>query len=147
MSGAARGTYNPSRTEPLPAGETTDLRLDSRGNLRDAEQFQALAEDNAVGVVVVENRYVFFNIAAAGTQVLKSGPGLLHRIVINTFTASQVITIYDSLSGAGTKIGTITFPASLLNNGPVSVEFNCTFATGLTFVTATGTPDITVVYR
>jgi hypothetical protein len=52
------------------------------------------------------------------------------------------ITIYDNTVGSGTKIGTITVFAS---TNPHFI-FDIHFWTGLTIVTATATPDITVSF-
>lgn len=111
-----------------------------------AEQFQPAAEDNVVGVFKVEERFGFLNVVGAATTVVKNGAGLLHRLIINLQVASATITIYDNTAGSGTKVGTITFPAALLGSGPISVEYDLLFATGLTIVT-TGALDITAVYR
>jgi hypothetical protein len=54
--------------------------------------------------------------------------------------------MYDNTAGSGTKIGTITLPATLLSDGPREASYDLRFSTGLTIVT-TGTSDVTVVYR
>jgi len=87
------------------------------------------------------------NIATATTTVIvPSRPGALLRVIVNKPLADAVITIYDSGTGSGTKIGTITFPATLLSSGPVAVEYGAVFAVGLTVVTSAAV-DLTVVYR
>lgn len=86
-------------------------------------------------------------LAAPTTTVVKSGAGVLHTITLNKPVASSVITIYDNTSAAGTKIGTITLPGTLLTDGPHSAIYDVIFSTGLTIVTATGASDITVAYR
>lgn len=78
------------------------------------------------------------------TTVVKSSRGVLHSVVINTPVASSVITLYDNTVGSGTKIGTITLPATLLTEGPYYALYDVVFTTGLTIVTATGASDITV---
>lgn len=87
----------------------------------------------------------FSNITTNTTTTVKSGAGILWRIVINTKGASaNTATVYDNTAGSGTKIGTIdtvTGATGEIDYGGVN------FATGLTIVTATGTAaDITVVY-
>jgi hypothetical protein len=52
--------------------------------------------------------------------------------------------MYDGISAAGTLIGTITIPASPL---PGCLTYDVAYGTGLTFVTATASSDITVSYR
>ncbi len=85
----------------------------------------------------------FFNTASAATTTLKSGAGRIGRIVCNTPVASAAIAVYDNTAGSGTTIATITLPATLLNQGPATAEYNANFKTGLTIVT-TGTANWTV---
>lgn len=89
--------------------------------------------------------YQFTNITSATTTTCKTGSGTLIRIVNNRKVASGVITIYDSTTGSGTKIATITNPATLLDNAQV-FEYSVGFDNGLTIVTSS-TDDITVVWR
>lgn len=86
----------------------------------------------------------YSNVAAAATTVVKSGQGFLKRIVVNKALANGTITIYDNTAGSGTKIGTITFPATLLANQFV-FDYECAFSTGLTVVSVEDV-DFTVVY-
>lgn len=86
----------------------------------------------------------YLNITGDATTVVKIGAGTFSRLVLNGPTATEVITIYDSLTATGTIIGKITIPAT---PQPVSLEFGVAFAIGLTIVTATATSDLTAVYR
>lgn len=86
----------------------------------------------------------YSNIATNTTSTLKTGTGTLKRIIVNKAVASGVITIYDNTSATGTKIATITHPATLLQTN-YFLEFDVYFSTGLTVVTSS-TDDITVVY-
>jgi hypothetical protein len=79
------------------------------------------------------------NIAAAATTVIKTGPGVLHTLTVNT-TAAGAITIYDNTLAAGTKIATIK--ASVAEQ---TFTYDVAFGTGLTIVTAAAS-DITVSY-
>lgn len=90
--------------------------------------------------------YSFQGITTATTTTVKSGSGTLRSLIINTLAASATITIYDNTAGSGTKIATITNPATLLAEGPISVTYEALFSTGLTLVT-TGVQDITVIYK
>ncbi len=83
----------------------------------------------------------YTNLAANATTVIRTGPGILHNININTKGASaNVITVYDNTAASGTKIATID---STVAYGPLN--FDVTFLTGLTIVIGTGTAaDITV---
>lgn len=98
-------------------------------------------------LLVEEGGRSFGNITTTTTTTLKSGAGYLHSLTINTPVATSIITIYDNTAGSGTKIGTITLPATLLSDGPKTAIFNVAFATGLTIVTGTAASDITVSYR
>lgn len=82
-------------------------------------------------------------ITSQTTTVVKSGEGILHTITFNKPTATTVVTVYDNTSAAGTKIGTITVPASPL---PVTLTFDAHFRIGLTVVTGTADSDITVTF-
>jgi len=85
------------------------------------------------------------NLAAqtAGTQV-KSGEGSLYSLTFNKPVATSVITIYDGTDTNGTKIATITTPASPM---PVTLTYNTYFTTGLFVVIATADCDLTITYK
>jgi hypothetical protein len=88
----------------------------------------------------------YLNIVGAATTVVKGYPGKLVRIVNNKKVANGVITIYDNASAAsGTKIGTITNPATLLESAQ-GYEYGCNFNNGLTIVTSAA-DDLTVVFK
>jgi hypothetical protein len=87
--------------------------------------------------------YAYKNITTDATTTLKSAPGYLHTVCVNTPAATGTITIYDNTAGSGTKIGTITSFASV---GGCFI-YDVAFWTGLTIVTATATPDVTVTFR
>lgn len=84
----------------------------------------------------------FSHISTNSTTLVKTGPGVLSAISINTAGASSnKATIYDGVSAAGTVIGIIDTTVVR------SIPFTAAFTTGLTIVTATGTAaDITVTY-
>lgn len=86
------------------------------------------------------------NMTSAATYAVKSGQGVIHMVCINTPVASGVVTVYDNTAASGTKIGTITEPGTLLNQGPLCGFFDVAFHTGLTIVVS-GTQDITVTYN
>ena len=85
-------------------------------------------------------------LAAPTTTTVKSGEGILGAIIVNKATADGVITIYDNTAASGTKIATITMPATLLANSAV-FTYNVHFKTGLTVVTSGAAQDITVSWR
>lgn len=95
----------------------------------------------------LESKYTPITAAAPTTTVVATGKGVLTGIIINTPAGTGVITIYDNTAASGTKIGTITMPATLLSDGPHVVSYpNVTFAKGLTIVTSTAAQDITVCW-
>lgn len=102
----------------------------------------------ALGVegTVSIGRYNYTNITSATTTLVKQGPGTLHAIIVNTPVANGVIELDDALTHTTPKVGTITYPASLLSSGPGSVAYDVDFVTGLS-ITTTGTMDITVVWK
>jgi hypothetical protein len=96
-----------------------------------------------MGLLRSDNGY-YANIVGAATTTVKAGNGALLGIVVNAAAVSGSITIFDSLTGSGTKVGTITFPATLLANQE-ELQYRVQFNTGLTIVTV-GAVDITVCY-
>jgi hypothetical protein len=97
----------------------------------------------AVPAAAQQQQWQYANITTDATTLLKSSAGNLHSVCINTPAATGTITIYDGLSASGTKIGTITSFAG----GVVCQAYDVAFWTGLTVVTATAAPDITVSFR
>lgn len=78
-------------------------------------------------------------------KVIKSGSGTLSSFTINTVgTGGATATLYDGTSTAGTVIATI----ALTNAGNVgmTLNYNISFATGLTLVLNSATSDVTVAY-
>lgn len=113
-------------------------------------QFGNVTRNCATGALKVErDGDLFLNIvlAAPTTTTVKSGAGRFHKLCINKAAATGVITMYDNTAASGTLIGVITQPAALLSSGPVCVEYDLAFGTGLTIVTATAAQDLTVTYR
>lgn len=90
-----------------------------------------------------KNQYIASNITSQTTTVVATGNGVLHTITFNKPTATGTVTIYNNTAASGTKIGTITTPASPM---PVTLTFDVAFGIGLTIVTGTADQDITVTY-
>ena len=92
------------------------------------------------------SEYSNFTATTAGTLV-KTGEGVLFGITFNNPVATGVVTLYDGTSTSGTKMATITIPAS---PQPFTWGQNCggfRFSTGLFIVIATAAQDLTVGYR
>lgn len=86
--------------------------------------------------------YNYTNIAAqtAGTT-LRTGQGVLHAVAFNKPIATSVLTLYDGTSTGGTKIATITIPASPQTP---TLFYDVGFSTGLFAVMATADMDVTI---
>lgn len=142
--------YNAAPTTRTEA-QGGPLQADTKGNLNSNLGTLLYGEDSSgvgtagSGVLAVTGQYTYAYISTQTTTVVKSGAGILCRLVISA-TALGVITIYDNTAGSGTVIWTQTMPASVLSSIYV-VTFDVKFATGLTIVTATATQNIAVAYR
>lgn len=81
------------------------------------------------------------HIDSAATTLVKTGAGILRRIVVNT-TAAGTTEVFDKLTAAAPLI-------ALLKSGvgEGTYEYNCRFGTGLTVKTGHADQDITVVYE
>ncbi len=80
-------------------------------------------------------------LAAPTTTLIATGNGVLHTITFNNPVATGVVTVYNNIVASGTKLATITTPAS---PQPVTLTFDCAFGIGLAITTATAAQDITV---
>lgn len=67
----------------------------------------------------------------------------IRQVRLSAPAATGTITIYDNTAGNGSKIGTVTSFASTVGCQTYDVQFWA----GLTIVTATAAPDITVSFR
>lgn len=86
----------------------------------------------------------YSNQTATTTGVtIKTGKGMLHAITFNNPVATGVITLYDNTAASGTKIATITVPAS---PQPVTLTYDIAFTNGLEVVIATAAQDLTISY-
>jgi len=89
---------------------------------------------------MADSPYLHQYISTATTTTVKSGVGVLKAITIGE-TAAATITVYDNTAGSGTVIAVLK--ASIAEG---TYEFNVSFTTGLTIVTA-GASKLTVSYR
>jgi len=84
----------------------------------------------------------FKNIAANGNSQVKTGPGTLQGVIVNTLGVTSTLALYDGTSASGTPIATINTAQAF------GEEFNLAFATGLFAVTAGGTPaNVTITFE
>lgn len=94
------------------------------------------------GQMVEEAGRPFANLATSATTTIKTGPGYLHSITVNTAGTTSTATVYDNTTNSGTKIATIDTTAK------GTLTYDLAFSTGLTIVTAGGAAgDLTVTYR
>lgn len=91
--------------------------------------------------------YNYTNITTQTTTLVKGGAGVLHAIIINKPLAAGVIELDDALTHTTPVIGTITLPATLLQDGPKVGTYDVAFSTGLSITTSGATQDITVVWK
>lgn len=82
-------------------------------------------------------------------QLIKTGPGVLHRIVLNGFTTIGDITIRDAIAaGGGTVIAILHLnTATSVSIQPMTLDYDIKFYTGL-FIDYDGTAvaDLTIVH-
>lgn len=120
-------------------------RKDSPVALANADgDTQPLITDSS-GLLYVNSvsRYSVLNIATNATTTLKTGPGVLHTIVINTKGGGSTATIFDNTTNSGTKIATIDTTLST-----TSFTYDAAFTIGLTIVTAASVSaaDLTITF-
>lgn len=98
----------------------------------------------------------YLNIVGNGTNVVKSGSGILHAIIIGNNNTEGTVTIYDNTTNSGTVIMSLTLgtPSGglLSSSGQSGPEYlnalNLGFSTGLTVVTSGSTNNnITLIYQ
>lgn len=87
-------------------------------------------------------RYFYNNANVNETRNLKQGAGKLIGIVINNPTAGT-IDIYNSLTGTGSKIASISVAGSV----PFYLKYDLNFSIGLTYVHSTSAGDFTIIFE
>jgi len=98
-----------------------------------------LIDDNSKPI---EGAGIPVNITGQGTTLVKTGAGILQRIIFNKPVATATVEYDDALTNTN-PMGKITVPAS---PQPVTIEIRARFATGLSVTTGVADEDITVVY-
>lgn len=85
----------------------------------------------------------FTNVSANGTLTLKSGPGTLSSVIINTAgSGGATLTIYDNITAAGSIIAVINLAAAV-----TTFIYGLDFSVGLTIVSTNTPGNFTVVYE
>lgn len=139
---------------PLPTGAATAAQQPDFGTAGtpspDVLTVQGISGGEPLSVDVIQpvitkpasSSYLHLN--ANGTTTVKSGAGVLRRIVINTRGGIiNTLTIYDNTAATGAVIGAV----DTVNAGG-AFNYELDFTTGLTVVLAGGTAaDITIIYE
>ena len=137
---------------PLPIGAATESTLSALsakfsalGQTTMAASVPVVLASNHSDIVTKNSASSYAHLNSTGTTTIKSGAGILRRVVINTKGgALNTFTVYDNTSGSGTVIAAIDTANGVSGN----FEYNVAFSTGLTVVGAIGTSaDITVIYE
>jgi hypothetical protein len=89
--------------------------------------------------------YNYTHLAGTGTTLVKTGPGILHAIVINTPVAGT-LEADDALTNTTPVIGILTVGTATAMP-PFSVPYDVAFTTGLTIKITTGAMDATIVWK
>ena len=137
---------------PLPTGAATESTLSALsakfsalGQTTMSASVPVVLASNHSDIVTKNSASSYAHLNSTGTTTIKSGAGILRRVVVNTRGGiTNTLTIYDNTSGSGTVIAAI----DTVNGVSGNFEYNVAFSTGLTVVNATGTSaDITVIYE
>ena len=98
-----------------------------------------------IGGTVQIGGYNYTRVTTAATTLVKTGPGVLHAIVVNKPTSTATIEADDALTNTTPIIGILgAFAASI---APFSVTYDVEFTTGLSVTVGTATVDATVVWK
>ena len=93
--------------------------------------------------IITQDGYNYTHVTTAQTGVqLKTGPGILHAVVVNTHAASATLELDDALSHTN-PIAVITSGSGLV---PITLEYDVRFLTGLN-ITSVTTADWTIVWK
>jgi len=136
---------------PLPTGAATESTLSALsakfsalGQATMAASVPVVLASNHSDIVIKKSASSYAHLNANGTTTVKSGAGVLRRIVINTRGGIvNTLTIYDNTAATGAVIGAV----DTVNAGG-AFDYELDFTTGLTVVLAGGTAaDITIIYE
>ncbi len=90
--------------------------------------------------------YQYTHMTTATTTQIKTGPGILHAICVNTLVGSATIEFDDQTSHAAPVMGILTLPSTITGVDPFQVHYDCTFNTGLS-ITTSGATDLTIIWK
>ncbi len=89
--------------------------------------------------------YNYTRVTTAATTLVKTGPGILHAVVVNTPTATATIELDDALTNTTPIIGKLLMPTTAAN--PFTVVYDTAFSIGLSVTVAVATVDATIVWK
>ncbi len=107
----------------------------------------AIFKPVVVGVqgTVTIGGYNYTRVTTAATTLVKTGPGILHAVIVNTPTATGTIELDDALTNTTPIIGKMLMPTTAAN--PFTVVYDVAFSTGLSVTVAVATVDATIVWK
>ncbi len=89
--------------------------------------------------------YNYTRVTTAATTLVKTGPGVLHAIVVNKPTSTATIEADDAITNTTPVIGILgAFAASI---APFQLIYDVAFTTGLSVTVGTATVDATIVWK
>lgn len=88
--------------------------------------------------------YLSAHITTDATTLVKTGPGSLRSICVNTPLATGTVTVDDAITATTPTLAVITTPTG---QSPFCQTYNISFTNGLTIVTGVAVQDITVNYQ
>jgi hypothetical protein len=142
---AVAGSTGPTSTATLNinaavVGDTARNEI----NICDPTLPQNCASVTPTGALFMGGAYSYTHITTDATTVIKTTPGLLHTICINTPIATETITVGDSATTSTPTIAAIT---EVTAQTPTCQTYDVQTSTGLTVVTAVAAGDITVSWK
>jgi hypothetical protein len=107
----------------------------------------AIFKPVVVGVqgTVTIGGYNYTRVTTAATTLVKTGPGILHAVIVNKPTATATIELDDALTNTTPIIGIMLMPTTAAN--PFTVVYDVAFSTGLSVTVAIATVDATIVWK
>jgi hypothetical protein len=88
--------------------------------------------------------YNYTRVTTAATTLVKTGPGVLHAVVVNTPTSTGTLELDDALTNTTPIIGKMLFAASI---PPFTATYDVAFTTGLSATVGVATIDATIVWK
>ena len=141
------GKYNAS-APTLDDGDRCDDQHDVNANKKVTQATKLAGEDLTNDIMKVEQRYSMDYVAAAGADnVVKTGAGFLHAIILGKWVTNGVLEVSDHASdGDGNVKIKITAAATNIDSFPKVIPVNASFAVGICSDIA-GFTDVTFIYR